>query len=462
MFGLILAGEDGALMRLLYDPHVSTLIQEDGTPVDLSPVGYPYERREFGPDAPAFSRETPLGKRTSLKVVKISLGLACNYACAYCVQRFVPHADHGNVDDVHAFLAKLPTWFDGGEDGQGAGVRFELWGGEPLVYWKKLKVLAGAIRSAYPNAAFSIISNGSLLDNEKIDWLDVMGFSVGISHDGPGQGLRGPDPFNDPDKAEYLRQLYRRLKPEGRISFNTVLNRYNYSYGAIRDYFTEKLGDPELPVGEGGLITPYDAGGLACSPETEDERKHMRLALVEEVIGGRARNFGAVHSHIHDFYRSLAEARPSRVLDQKCGMDREETVTVDLKGRVVTCQNVSASATAPNGRPHRIGHVDNLDNIRLDTATHWRHREHCSHCPVLQLCKGSCMFLEGDLWNVACHNSFTLNLAYITAALYFLTGKILVEIEGDVRRPPDTFACPRNPDGPAQEAGFLLPEKEAS
>ena len=411
MFALVMAGEDGATMRLLYDPHRSTLTHEDGTPVDLSGVGYAYEHRAFGPDAPAVSRETPLGKSAHLKVVKISLGLGCNYACAYCSQRFVPRADHGNIDDVHAFLARLPHWFDGGEDGQGAGVRFEFWGGEPFVYWKKLKVLAGAIRSAYPNAAFSNISNGSLLDGEKIDWLDAMGFAVAISHDGPGQHVRGPDPFDDPGKAEHLRRIYRRLRPEGRISFNAVLNRHNHGYGAIRDYFVDRLDDPQVPIGEGDLITPYDADGLACSPETEDERKRIRLALVEDIIAGRARNFGTVHNHIHAFYRSLAEARPSRTLGQKCGMDREEVITVDLKGNVVTCQNASAAATAPNGRPHRIGHVDDLENVRLDTATHWRHREHCSHCPVLQLCKGSCMFLEGELWRIACHNSFTLNLA---------------------------------------------------
>ena len=34
----------------------------------------------------------------------------------------------------------MPKFFQGGEDGLGKGVKIEFWGGEPLVYWKTLKV----------------------------------------------------------------------------------------------------------------------------------------------------------------------------------------------------------------------------------------------------------------------------------------------------------------------------------
>jgi len=44
------------------------------------------------------------------------------------------------------------------------------------------------------------------------------------------------------------------------------------------------------------------------------------------------------------------------------------------------------------------------------------------------------MFLEGDLWDQACDNSYTWNLSMLAAALYWLTRLVLVEIEGPTRR----------------------------
>jgi len=58
----------------------------------------------------------------------------------------------------------------------------------------------------------------------------------------------------------------------------------------------------------------------------------------------------------------------------------------------MTCQNTGAKGK------HGIGLVADLDAVRLDTAWHWSHRDNCSHGPVLQLCNGSCTFLEDDLF----------------------------------------------------------------
>ena len=135
-----------------------------------------------------------------------------------------------------------------------------------------------------------------------------------------------------------------------------------------------------------------------------------------------------VRRKCEDFFRSLAQARPASALGQKCGMDRADNIAVDLAGNVVTCQNTSAATK------HRIGSIEAFDDIRLTTAHHWSTREECGRCPVVQLCKGACLFLEGDLWRQACDNSFTWNLTLLAVSLYWLTRLVLVEIEGPVLR----------------------------
>ena len=56
--------------------------------------------------APVTSRDTPLGK-TSPRILKISLGLSCNYECEYCSQRFVHRSDETNPNDVAEFVLHL-------------------------------------------------------------------------------------------------------------------------------------------------------------------------------------------------------------------------------------------------------------------------------------------------------------------------------------------------------------------
>lgn len=122
-------------------------------------------------------------------------------------------------------------------------------------------------------------------------------------------------------------------------------------------------------------------------------------------------------------------------------MDRDDTIAVTLDGKVITCQNVSPAGTAPNGASHEIGDVAALDAVRLASARHWSHREECRNCPVLQLCKGSCMYLEGRDRQQACDNEFAWNLGLFAAALFLLTDMVPVHIDGPMRLPPAESAA---------------------
>ena len=101
------------------------------------------------------------------------------------------------------------------------------------------------------------------------------------------------------------------------------------------------------------------------------------------------------------FVNSLRFKRPASSLGQKCGMDRSDSIAVDLKGNVLTCQNVSATAAAPNGQSHCIGHTSQMQEVALTSATHWSHRKECPACPVLPVSKVACIFLPGTLWDVS-------------------------------------------------------------
>ena len=418
-FVLHLRHPGGQPFKLFYTPATSHIRHEDGELMDLGRVGYGYSTSmQSHRTAFAVSADNPRGKMRSAKTLKIMLGKACNYSCSYCSQAVHRHSDAGKLEDVEHFLANLPSWLTGSPH------RIEIWGGEPLVYWKKLLRLVPELRRMFPDTDLFMFTNGSLLDDEKIEWLDEMGFTICISHDGPAQDVRGPDPFDNPDQAEAIRKLYWRLKPKGRIGMAFVVNARNYDFGAVRAFFAEKLNDPDPAVTTSEFMAAYDPAGLMLSPSTEAEHATIRAKLYDAFTSVDGLPMSSVNGKISGFFSSLATGLPAAALGQKCSMDLPGQLAVDLKGDVATCQNVSA-----DGR-HHLGNVADFDNIKLTSATHWSLREECTRCPVLQVCAGGCMFLEGVYWERSCDNAFTYNMAILAAALYFLTGAKLEKIEG--------------------------------
>lgn len=407
------------LSKLLYSNSTSKLTDMLGVPFVK-----PLLKKQWN-SAKTFDSNNPVGK-TSPKILKISLGLSCNYECEYCNQRFMPRASDTNLNDVAPFINSLDNWVKQPPD------KIEFWGGEPLVYIKTLRPLAEALKLKYPSTQFSIITNGSLLTLELNNWLDTMGFNVAISHDGPGQHVRGPDPLNDEKSREAILDLYRRLSPHKRISFASMINRHNQDRAAIVKFFIELTKDVNVPISEGTLIDAYDDDAVSNSLSSEDFAK-FRVKSYDDIRSGKAINFVLIGYKINSFINSIRTERPSAALGQKCGMDKTENIAVDLNGNVLTCQNVSVAGTSLNGESHKLGNISNIEEVKLKTSRHWSTREECPKCPMLQICQGSCMYLEGKFWQTSCDNAYSDAIPIFAAGIESLTGLIPLYIDGEHR-----------------------------
>ena len=377
-----------------------------------------------------WNEKNPSTKVHAVNHLKISLGLSCNYSCSYCSQRFIPNAEISAFKKVNEFLEKMPTWYKGGTEND----KIEFWGGEPFVYWKALKPLAEGIRKLYPKVEIGMVTNGTLLDDEKIDFLDKLDFGIGLSHDGVGYHIRGADPLEDKNKKEMIMKLYNRLKPKNKISINAMLHKDNLSRGDIQEFLVKYFGE-DMAIGEGGFIDAYDAGGLSSSLNTPEIHIQFRRKALDDIMLNRANNFGIVHDKIDNFINGLIRKKPKVAVTQKCGIDDPRSLTVDLEGNVITCQNVSSVATAPNTKSHKGGSVYDFDNIKIETIRTWQNRKNCSNCPVLHLCQGSCTFLEGKLWDYSCDNSYSDNIVFLAVAIWVLTGFLPIYVKGQPHRP---------------------------
>jgi len=409
----------------LYDNQTNVLKDLDGNVFKF----FDQQGSHDHPPATVFSKDEPLKKSKHIALLKIQLGLGCNYTCDYCSQKFVERADSTSHKDIESFLEKLNTL----KFSEETGLTVEFWGGEPLVYWKTLKPLAEALRERFPYARFSMITNGSILTDEIIDWLMMLDFNVSISHDGPGQSVRGPDPFDDPEKKKTILGFYRmmsRLKKG--ISFNSMLSKNNQSRKAIHEWFINLTGNPNIVLGEGTLVDAYDEDGITNSLTTLQDHFNFRRTTFKEIIANNGYiGFQAIIDKIDNFTRAVLSQTPAKYLGQKCGMDDSHVLAVDLHGNVITCQNVSAAETGKNGQPHLSGNLDDYENVSITTSTHWSKRDACPSCPVLHLCKGACMFLDNKFWEVSCANAYSDNVTLFALAIQKMTGYIPYKIVGE-------------------------------
>lgn len=365
-------------------------------------------------------------KQHPVSRLKIQLGLSCNYECSYCSQSAVNRPPTTGRKDIEPFIEALKnvTFTD--------APRVEFWGGEPLLYWATIQPLAERVRELLPNARFSMITNGSLLTHEKIDWLYDMGFGISVSHDGPGQALRGPDILDT--RRDVIQYALEKLGPQGRFGFSAVLNAKNPSRLAIIEWFEAQFPSMQYTLNELDLISVYHEGGSESLQMTEEESIALRRNLWAEArfIKNTAESASIVRGAVQRVIAANqpgATPRPSR--GQKCGMDSPSSLAVDLRGNIITCQNVSAAQTAENGHSHKIGTLADLSKTPLNTSTHWQDRENCAQCPVLALCNGSCMILQGSHFTESCNAAFTEQIANLSLGFEMVTGFIPTYIEAD-------------------------------
>jgi len=409
-YQLKMEAPDGRHEYLDFDSKLGTLTR-NGVPFDTSDLRQsspnPEQIHKVSPDSPGRKVSAP-------KVLKIQLGLKCNYSCSYCNQASeVPGAVVTNKRDAVEFLANLDSWL------QEPPERIELWGGEPLVYLSKLKVLVPEIRDRFPDAQIGMITNGSLLKDETVDFIIDHQINVGMSHDAYGQAQRGDDPLQD-DRV--LAAVHRLVAEHGdRFSINSVITGSSLDMASTIRYFQAIFG-PGVQVLFEDVVNYHDDGAIDSNQMTSQQLAELSDNVFYGVAGDNLLESPGVQSKIVRFLAGLNSGFSMDQAYSKCGMDRPDHIACDLAGNIVTCQNVGAS-----GR-HLVGSVYKMEGARLTSSLHFSHRKNCQDCPVLRLCGGGCMYLHGDHFQASCKALYQYNMGYLRAALYLLTGLALVEV----------------------------------
>lgn len=373
------------------------------------------------PAAQIFSKTNPLkGKSSRLAKLRIRLGLACNYRCAYCLQS-ADRTEDVNVaseDEVNAFFAMVDK---AGFDLEPHGL-IDIWGGEPLVYYKALRFLIPKLRDRWGyERRISMFTNGTLLTDAIADFLIRYRVKIHISHDGPGFALRHPsDPLQDPlIRRRWLRIFEKTAEADIPLTFFAVINPLNCDLFALRDYFRVNF-HPEVRFDFGGAVSEYGDLPASCliGPEAAETLRRSVLRAVTEEPG----KWTGLERRVFNLMGRLIHKTPLETIRYHCNAVDEAVLCVDLKGRVLSCQNRPSSG-------YTIGSLSDYGHIENHLFTHWSLRPHCRDCLVLGACKGGCPDLSDAELTHCCPNDWAFHFAVFTAAWYLLTGTVIESVE---------------------------------
>lgn len=178
-----------------------------------------------------------------IRRVVIILGKACNFNCVYCMRE-------GNTVDVAPTISpKLLDYLHTLTPDICESV--VMTGGEPLLYLDKIKELVLHIPT---NVHKKIITNGSLLTDDIVNYVNEHNIEINLSHDGKlTEHLRGVNVLDDPKICNLIKKI-------NILAINATVTTCNSDVMEIYTYLRDKLDGRHFILNISDLfITPTNA-----------------------------------------------------------------------------------------------------------------------------------------------------------------------------------------------------------
>ncbi len=367
------------------------------------------------------NKATGRSKSNFVKHLRIQLGLNCNYHCSYCNQRHdrnkLQTVSMPNETMVRNFINSLKR-------NNIQTNRITLWGGEPLVYIKLLKILVPQLRQLYPDARITTVSNGSLLNNEIVDWLVDNKIQFTMSHDGWAfNSYRDDkDPLDDPKIIEAINRYINNADPQLDFSFHAVITPDNCNFTDLDHYFESKIGRKVRWHVEGVVKCDKTSVNVVKQFDNVNTQALLRHTLIAGTSPVN-NEFYSVRDRVSKLIGYLVNEVNANDVPYSCDNGDSDTLAVDLQGNIVSCHGSD---------PHTntVGNIDRLNNV--DMTSHivtWNQRERCPSCPFLINCRGACDVTDEQDNQIACDMQKIWQLGLYMSAWILLFNATIIKIE---------------------------------
>lgn len=356
----------------------------------------------------------------------IQLGLNCNLSCIYCSQSNC-HPEKSKID-LNDFLRRLKS----SEINWESLKVVQLWGGEPLVYWKHLRKIVEFVRKEIPEfkGQFHTTTNGSLLDMEKARFFVENDVSIQLSHDGVNHKYQrtNDDWLDDPKKIEAVLYLLRdNRKGDVNMTFAPMFNPNLFD--------SLELFDKKIPGVKVCCRSP-----LRC----DSSNAHlMNLFTKENEAIARDSYYRLITLQPGDRFYEMTRPTRARLLwlcmnfvygihpksiAFNCPSAQRYEMCFNLKGNFIPCHGSTEAMKCGSG---------NIDDLKSCFSTGFvsiANRPMCKGCLYTAICQGPCgMYGDVDA-KIHCQSTKWAWAAWFDAVWKTIFGEKPVEIKevGDV------------------------------
>lgn len=306
----------------------------------------------------------------SFEIIFIMLGDACNFKCKYCLQgeheaKIIPPEFS---QDMLSFLDEYPS----------DNTMLSFWGGEPLLYFGSIKELVERYGDKF---RYEMVSNGSLLTEDIVDFLNQHKVGLHLSHDGAITGCtRGIDVL----KNERLKSLFEKIE---RKSVNITITSQSPSMKELFQYYPI-----DYPISINTMINTTDTPISRSFADFDHERYRSDMQYLfdsyEQYLSGDKSKYREADNVLRFMGSLQSFLNEGRVRNRcfACGHGKK-MLNMDASGNFYLCHNSCV----------RIGSVkegyeiasENLDRILEN------HSAKCTSCEIKDVCAGNCFMLSG-------------------------------------------------------------------
>lgn len=322
---------------------------------------------------PIRSTSQPLIDR--LQRIFLIPGRACNFSCRYCYasEKHNPSIKKIIAPETIRFLQEVADKPEYAERTGKDRLSIMYFGGEPLVYFRELQELFKAVNR--PSVfRWETVTNGSLLDMDKVDWFNENGFRVCISHDGINTvKTRGRDVFENPKIVECYQAL-------DNPAIETVLTAYSQDIFSYKNYMKCLLGDKFKA--RFMFLATTKATPMDLVDYDFEGWKHTCARIIERYMAGYdGCDTALVQKHLNLLRKYAQNHRKSWDCNVRSGRIR-----LTLDGKFLDC-SYDESGSLFDADP--LGHHNELMEAKSEHS--WASNKGiCIRCGFYPLCHGHC------------------------------------------------------------------------
>lgn len=308
---------------------------------------------------------TNVDSELNISRIYLMLGASCNFHCKYCLQCDMKEdTPKAMTDDVKKFIWRLVNK-------KKNKLTLMFWGGEPLLYFNQIQSIVDEFKDS---VNYSMVSNGSLLTDYIVDFINENKINYVLSNDGVNTNITR---LNDVLQDSRLLFLLNKIE---RLSVDATVSAYNMNFLQLLSYWNIVLpkAKPNFELLRVTWNMPSDLYNFDFDLLSKNIYNFFSCAIFDLIHEHTSKTLSAAMPYINTICKGLGK----ELKYPNCSQT-DRNLNIDLDGNIFVCHNTG----------FKIGTILDDRNTYLSKGYKWyqsKKIKECEKCSVVDFCSGGC------------------------------------------------------------------------